>query len=71
MSNIRRKHYKRQKKCTELDDFDLDLVQRTEHEFYDEGEYPTALSILKEIKKDCQIMDSCDLLFMSLKRSFK
>lgn len=37
-----RKLYKRQKKCSEMDDFDADAVRRTVHSFYDKGEYPTA-----------------------------
>ncbi|KAE9531400.1 hypothetical protein AGLY_010606 [Aphis glycines] len=32
----------------ELDEFNADIVRRTIHEFYDRGEYPTALIILKE-----------------------
>lgn len=44
-----RKLYKRQKKCTEL----ADVVRRTIHEFYDKSEYPTAHSILLEIKIKC------------------
>ncbi|KAL4119466.1 hypothetical protein QTP88_012273 [Uroleucon formosanum] len=46
-----RKLYKRQKKCSEMDDFDADVVRRTVHSFYDKGEYPTALLILNELKK--------------------
>lgn len=29
-----RKLYERQKKCTEMDDFDADVVRRTVHSFY-------------------------------------
>lgn len=46
-----RKLYKRKKKCTELDDFDANVVRQTVHSFYDKGEYPTALLILNELKK--------------------
>jgi len=46
-----RKLYKRQKKCSEMDEFDSDVVRRTVHSFYDKGEYPTALLILNELKK--------------------
>jgi len=48
-----RKTYKRAKPLTELDDFDADIVRRTVHEFYDRGEYPTAHTILTEVKKKC------------------
>jgi len=46
-----RKLYKRAKKCSELDDFDADVARRIVHEFYERKEYPTAFSILSEIKK--------------------
>jgi len=40
-----RKTYKRAKPLTELDDFDTDIVRRTVNEFYNRGEYPTALTV--------------------------
>ncbi|VVC35645.1 Hypothetical protein CINCED_3A019812 [Cinara cedri] len=43
-----RKLYKHLKKCSELDDFDADVII---HKFYERNEYPTAFSILNEIKK--------------------
>lgn len=43
------KGYKRAKICIELYDFDSDIV-RSVYEFYDHGEYPTALSILNIVK---------------------
>jgi len=46
-----RKLYKRAKKCSELDDFDADVVRRIIHEFYQRNENLTAFSILSKIKK--------------------
>lgn len=46
-----RKTYKRTKPLTELDDFDADIVRRTVHKFYNRGRYPTALTVLAEVKK--------------------
>ncbi|XP_015377090.1 PREDICTED: uncharacterized protein LOC107171365 [Diuraphis noxia] len=46
-----RKTYKRAKIQTELDDFDGDIVRRIIHDFYDRGEYPTALSILNTYRE--------------------
>ncbi|CAI6352495.1 unnamed protein product [Macrosiphum euphorbiae] len=46
-----RKTYKSAKPLTELDDFDADIVRRIVHEFYNRGEYPTALTVLTEVKK--------------------
>lgn len=34
-----------------MDDFDGDLVRRIIHDFYDKGEYPTALSILNTFRE--------------------
>jgi len=69
-----RKTYKRAKPLTELDDFDTDIVRRTVNEFYNRGEYPTALTVLTEVKKKCNVEGSvwsmCTLL-KNLKFSFK
>lgn len=67
-----RKTYKRAKLLTELDDFDSDIVRRTVHEFYDRGEYPTALTILTEVRKKCAWdVWSMRSLLKNLKFSFK
>ncbi|XP_050064650.1 uncharacterized protein LOC126553545 [Aphis gossypii] len=69
-----RKTYRRSKPLTELDDFDADIVRRTVHEFYDRGEYPTALTILTEVRKKCAwegSMWSMRSLLKNLKFSFK
>jgi len=36
-----RKTFKRLKYATDIDDFDVDIVRKTVHEFYDNREYPT------------------------------
>jgi len=54
-----RKLYKRAKKYSELDDFDADVVRRIVHEFYQRNEYPTAFSILSEIKKKLPHYEGC------------
>jgi len=41
-----RKSYKRTKSMTNLDDFDNEVVRRTVHSFYDNGQYPTSVKIL-------------------------
>lgn len=41
-----RKTYKRAKPMTNLDDFDNEVVRRTVHSFYDNGQYPTSAKIL-------------------------
>jgi len=69
-----RKTYKRAKPLTELDDFDADIVRRVVHEFYDRGEYPTALTTLTEVKKKCNwegSVWSMRSLLKNLKFSFK
>ncbi|KAL4153955.1 hypothetical protein QTP88_001788 [Uroleucon formosanum] len=69
-----RKTYKRAKPLTELDDFDADIVRRVVHEFYDRGEYPTAITILTEVKKKCNwegSVWSMRSLLKNLKFSFK
>jgi hypothetical protein len=49
--NSPQKTYKRKKYATELDDFDNDVVRRTVHEFYENGEYPTSRLILNSIQQ--------------------
>lgn len=44
-----------QKIVSKLDDFDSDIVRRTVYEFYDQGKYPTAQSILNVIKKKIKL----------------
>ncbi|XP_060861789.1 uncharacterized protein LOC132938795 [Metopolophium dirhodum] len=69
-----RKTYKRAKPLTELDDFDADMVRRTVYEFYSRGEYPTALTVLTEVKKKCNwegSVQSLRTLLKNLKFSFK
>lgn len=57
-----------------MTEFDGDIVRRTVHEFYDRGEYPTALIILNEVKKKCVwegSVYSMRSLLKKLKFSFK
>ena len=44
-----RKSYKRAKPMTNLDDFDNEVVRRTVHSFYDNGQYPTSAKILRAL----------------------
>ncbi|VVC42664.1 Hypothetical protein CINCED_3A012861 [Cinara cedri] len=44
-----KKSYKRAKPMTNLDDFDNDVVRRTVHSFYDNGQYPTSEKILEAL----------------------
>lgn len=46
-----RKSYKRQKPITDLADVDSDVVRRTVHSFYDEGEFPTTGKILAALQE--------------------
>ncbi|KAF0706107.1 DDE 3 domain-containing protein [Aphis craccivora] len=46
-----RKTYKRIKFAGEVDGFDVDIVRRIVHDFYDKREYPTTSNILVEYKK--------------------
>lgn len=46
-----RKTFKRVKYATDIDDFDVDIVRRTVHEFYDNREYPTTQKILSAYKE--------------------
>ncbi|VVC30601.1 Hypothetical protein CINCED_3A015673 [Cinara cedri] len=48
-------------KYSELDDFDADVVRRIIHEFNESNEYPTAFSILNEIKKILAHYQGCVL----------
>lgn len=41
-----RKTFKRAKYATDIDDFDVDIVRRAVHEFYDNREFPTTQKIL-------------------------
>jgi len=41
-----RKTFKLDKPMTNLDDFDNEVVRRTVHSFYDNGQYPTSAKIL-------------------------
>ncbi|XP_025196189.1 uncharacterized protein LOC112595261 [Melanaphis sacchari] len=41
-----RKSYKRIKYATDIDDFDVEIVRRTVHEFYDQGQFPTSQKVL-------------------------
>lgn len=45
------KNYKRAKYATAIDDFDIDIVQRTIHEFYDNREYPTTIKLLNKYRE--------------------
>ncbi|KAL4123310.1 hypothetical protein QTP88_015508 [Uroleucon formosanum] len=66
-----RKLYKRAKKCSELDDFDADVVRRIIHEFYQRNEYPTAFSILSEIKKKLPHYEGCVRSVRNLLKNLK
>jgi transposase len=69
-----RKTYKSAKPLAELDDFDADIVRRTVQELYNRGEYPTALTVLTEVKKKCNWESSVwsmRTLLKNLKFSFK
>lgn len=66
-----RKLYKRAKKCSELDDFDADVVRRIVHEFYERNEYPTAFSILSEIKKKLPHYEGCVRSVRNLLKNLK
>jgi len=46
-----RKTFKRVKYATDIDDFDVDIVRRTVHEFYDNREYPTTEKFLNAYKQ--------------------
>jgi len=46
-----RKTFKRVKYATHIDDFDVDIVRRTVHAFYDNREYPTTQKILSAYKE--------------------
>jgi len=46
-----RKTYKRIKYATDINDFDKDVLRRTVHEFYDQGEFPTSVNILSKYRE--------------------
>lgn len=46
-----RKTYKRLKYATDIHDFDEDVVRRTVHEFYDQGQFPTISNILSKYQE--------------------
>lgn len=46
-----RKNYKRAKLMTNLDDFDNEVVRRTVHSFYDNGQFPTSAKILSALRE--------------------
>jgi len=46
-----RKSYKRVKYATDFDDFDADIVRRTVHEFYNQGQFPTSQKVLTAYKE--------------------
>lgn len=46
-----RKTFKRVKYVTDIDDFDVNIVRRMVHEFYDNCEYPTTQTILTSYKE--------------------
>ncbi|KAE9521640.1 hypothetical protein AGLY_017936 [Aphis glycines] len=66
-----RKLYKRAKKCSELDDFDADVVRWIIHEFHQRNEYPTAFSILSEIKKKLPYFEGCVRSVRNLLKNLK
>jgi len=46
-----RKTYKRIKYATDIDDYDKDVLRRTVHEFYDQGEFPTSAKVLSKYQE--------------------
>ncbi|KAE9532327.1 hypothetical protein AGLY_009950, partial [Aphis glycines] len=66
-----RKLYKRAKKCSELDDFDADVVRWIIHEFHQRNEYPTAFPILSEIKKKLPYFEGCVRSVRNLLKNLK
>lgn len=66
-----RKLYKRAKQCSELDDFDADIVRQIVQEFYERNEYPTAFSILREIKKKIPHYEGCVRSVRNLLKNLK
>ncbi|VVC44547.1 Hypothetical protein CINCED_3A004630 [Cinara cedri] len=53
-----RKSYKHAKPMTNLNDFNNDVVRRTVHSFYDNGQYPTSEKILGALHEKINYSDS-------------
>lgn len=51
-----RKFHKCTKKCSEVDDFNAEVVRRIMHKFYLRKEYPATFSKLSKIKKKYHII---------------
>lgn len=62
-----RKTYKRIKYATDISDFDKDVLRRTVHAFYDQGEFPTSVKILSKFKEKTGYKGSKTSLWRILK----
>ena len=56
-----RKTYKPAKPMTNLDDFDNEVVRRTVHSFYVNGQYPIYAKILRALQEKINYSGLCDI----------
>lgn len=63
-----RKHYKRDKPVTDLNDFDSEVVKMVIHSIYDKGEFPTSAKILAALREKTDYRGSKSSLKIILKK---